>query len=340
MDTQHRVSALQKIMLVFLTCCIVGGLVFLISSGWLFKIKNPSGTENERVASANNAGRKQRVSANTKKAIRPYSHDSPWNLRIGPNPNYDPDGPIYISEMDGIFGANPNMYATPVYYVTRDTPIRQVILTGWYSNVIEKGQKLIKKRRVTVEVPIPSGAEPARGKDSHIVLWNTSTGNEWGFWKAQQLPSGNWTAKNGYHYNTNWDAVPPEGFVSRGSGNPYLAGLIRPWELAKGKINHAIAFAVNYPSKFHVYPATKSDGSELPPALPEGARLQLDPTLTEEDFNNWGLNREGKIIARALQEYGMILTDGSGHPKISIEYEGTAHWGELLTKDVDRKSVV
>ena len=267
---------------------------------------------------------------------RPYSDDSPWNLKISRNPLYDPHSKIYIANIHGIFGANPNMYAFPLYEVSKKTPLRKVMLSGWYSNVVENGKRLIRDRRITVEVPIPEGAKPAWGSDSHIVMWNPKTGDEWGFWGAKPLFNGNWKACNGYHYNTKWDAVPPTGFISRGAGIPYFAGLIRPWELKQGRIEHAIAFAVNYPSGSYVYPATKSDGSEMPPALPEGARLQLDPELTEKDFDVWGLSREGKIIARALQEYGMILTDGSGHPKISIEYQGTAHWGGVLNKDIVR----
>lgn len=57
----------------------------------------------------------------------------------------------------------------------------------------------------------------------------------------------------------------------------------------------------------------------LPFAIPEGARLQLDPSLTEEDFDRMGLDRAGKIIARALQEYGTILVDDSGSFKIYLE---------------------
>ncbi len=57
----------------------------------------------------------------------------------------------------------------------------------------------------------------------------------------------------------------------------------------------------------------------MPYAIPEGARLQLDPTLTEVDFDSIGLNRTGKIIARAMQEYGMFLVDTSGRTKLLVE---------------------
>ncbi|MCC6617811.1 MAG: hypothetical protein IT341_02090, partial [Chloroflexi bacterium] len=39
----------------------------------------------------------------------------------------------------------------------------------------------------------------------------------------------------------------------------------------------------------------------------------------DADFAAWGLDRTGRIIARALQQYGMILIDVSGSFKIMAE---------------------
>ena len=49
-----------------------------------------------------------------------------------------------------------------------------------------------------------------------------------------------------------------------------------------------------------------------------------------------GLDLTGRIIAKALQHYGMILVDGSGHPKIYAEYEGTANWNGVIHKNTVR----
>jgi hypothetical protein len=54
-------------------------------------------------------------------------------------------------------------------------------------------------------------------------------------------------------------------------------------------------------------------------AMPEGARLQLNPALTDADFEAMGLSAAGKIVARALQQYGMFLIDTGGSPKIMAE---------------------
>ncbi|MBY5923316.1 hypothetical protein [Ferrimonas balearica] len=269
---------------------------------------------------------------------RPYHPDSPWNLKIGETPKTDPNSAFYLSQMSGVFGIDPNQYTMPVYEIDASTPMKPVLLSGVFSEVSNQGQDLRLLKRTTVLAPLPVGARAAKGSDSQIVLWDPVTGDEWGFWQARPLPDGSWVAVNGYRYNTRWSGVPPRGFISRGAGVPYLIGLVRPWEIQQGRIDHAIALGINYPNPMHIHPATKSDGKAFEPHyLPMGARLQLDPTLGEADFDRWQLTPVERVIARALQQYGMILIDGSGHPKLYAEYEGTAHWDGALHKRTLRR---
>jgi hypothetical protein len=137
-------------------------------------------------------------------------------------------------------------------------------------------------------------------------------------------------ASNGYHYNTNWNGVPPGGFGSRGAGVPYLAGLIRPCEIAQGHIDHALAFAYQNTTAQFVYPATKSDGGAAS-GMPEGAHLQLDPSISDTTIQSWGCTGACFTIAKALQKYGMYLIDTAGHPKLYAEDTSTANWGTTLT---------
>lgn len=265
------------------------------------------------------------------RAARPYADDSPWNLPIGPNPAYDPLSDEFIAAITGPFGCDPTQYAYTVYQAG-DAPV-PVQLSGVYSEVTDGGTALRIRKRIPVEVPVPQSAVPSRGRDAQVIILDPVTGDEWGFWKFARSADGSVTARNGYHYNVHWSGVPPIGFNSRGAGVPYLAGLVRPVEIRRGRIDHALAFGCRSPAGLFVFPATKSDGSAGFPALPEGARLQLDPTLTDRDFAAWGLDEAGKTMARALQEYGMILVDGSGHPKIYVEDIRTADWGGLLDKN-------
>jgi hypothetical protein len=115
---------------------------------------------------------------------------------------------------------------------------------------------------------------------------------------------------------------------------PYQAGLIRPCEISRGHIEHALAFAYDFPTPDHVYPATKSDGtSQDPRDMPEGSRLQLDPSIGDREIRAWGCTGPCFTVAKALQEYGMYVIDNSGRPKVMFEYEDTAGWDGSVTAD-------
>jgi hypothetical protein len=244
--------------------------------------------------------------------------------------------------------------------------------SGTYSNVYGPGADAATSMSITtgawsVKIPVPDGTASANGSDGQAIIWNTATGDEWAFW--QLLPDlahpGDYMATNGYHYNTAWSGVPPKGFGSRGPGMTYLDGLIRPCEIMQGHIDHAIAFAFRSPSADWVYPATKSDGDKFGDAypevagvtkrVPEGARFQLDPSLTDDQLGvlkdkhgnpcssknpdgSWKLT-PCLVIAHALQKYGMIVADHAGRAKIYAEYSDcaaspcagwTAHWGQTV----------
>ena len=266
----------------------------------------------------------------------PYSASSPWNTPIGPSPAYGSSDAILKAAI-GTISSDPTQYTFPVYEVDSRARRQPVRLAGWYSDVSADGRRLRTSRGRTVDIPIPDGAAPAAGSDAQIVVVDRETGDEWGLWRAGQGEDGAWRAENAYHYDIDWDGVPPRErdgrpFLSRGAGVPYLAGLVRPCELRQGRIEHALAFAYDHASPRHVFPATKSDGNgSVARDLPEGARLQLDPALSERDIEAWGCNGPCLVIARALQRYGMYVIDNSGRPKIMLEYEGTARWDGLVT---------
>ena len=48
-------------------------------------------------------------------------------------------------------------------------------------------------------------------------------------------------------------------------------------------------------------------------------RFQLNPKLTDADFDDWGLTKEAKIVAHALQRYGMYLGDNGGAMSIGVQ---------------------
>jgi hypothetical protein len=99
---------------------------------------------------------------------------------------------------------------------------------------------------------------------------------------------------------------------------PVYAGLIREREFLDGSIDHAVKIVV--PAKLlhpsYVYPALAFDRgalSERPPysgLIPMGARLFLPPQVKIDQLKL--RTRLGRVVAKAAQNYGFIVTDRGG----------------------------
>lgn len=94
------------------------------------------------------------------------------------------------------------------------------------------------------------------------------------------------------------------------AGLPITPLLFGPDDIAAGEIRHALRFILpnaNIRNRIYVRPATHSTGATSGPAdaPPYGARLRL-----RADFDMQRLSEPARVVARALQEYGMILADG------------------------------
>jgi hypothetical protein len=253
--------------------------------------------------------------------LRPYTEDSFWNTPVGPSPEYDP----YSNEMiatigldnDGQITSNTDNYTYTIYFADEKTPRTNIPCMVYKCTLVTpQGSTRVS---MLENVPIPPGAHPSGGTDSQMIIIDKTNLTEYNLWGATKTRKG-WETRNGSIYNLRWDGTPEE-YGSRGAGLPYYGGVIRTWEIEQGHIDHVIGFAYPYPAvEKCVYPASKTDGnSDLKYAIPEGAHLVLDPNLTEADFNKMGISRTGKIIAKALQKYGMVLVNYAGRPKIYAE---------------------
>lgn len=116
------------------------------------------------------------------------------------------------------------------------------------------------------------------------------------------------------------------------AGYPIAPLLFTADEVAAGEIDHAIRFAlpntiIRDGEFFH--PATHATNAEGggPEAVPYGARLRLraDYDLSQID------NASARVIARALQTYGMFLADGGNVTLMGrADTRTTAKWLDLL----------
>jgi hypothetical protein len=277
--------------------------------------------------------------------VRTFDAASPWNTPIASNVAVLAQSATYVGAIvdnNVPLTSDPDQYAVPVYYFNAQTPRRTVQFAGSFS-AYDGGDnsRLTPGYGATVaNVPIPDGAVQSDGSDGQIVFWDPATGVEWSFWQFARTASGGYTATNGARYSTaagNYGRYA-DGKAGRGAGTPYSAGLVRGWEIAQGRIDHALAFAYKSPASGIVYPASKSDGAGVTGVdAPEGTRLQLDPSLTEADFQAWGLAPEAKTIAHALQRYGMYVIDNSGSSKIYLEDRLTAKWPVSITRNLTAK---
>jgi len=142
-------------------------------------------------------------------------------------------------------------------------------------------------------------------------------------------------------------SVPFQG-AGTGSGLSYLAGLIRPQEVGEGEIRHAIRFAYSNCDSSDQFrpPAVKTDqpknctSTQAPASerMDMGMRLQLDAavdcsTRTVPDKADTSTEtRFLRIFCKALQDYGMIMLDGTGPGGLVIymENEATAGWSGVV----------
>jgi hypothetical protein len=189
-----------------------------------------------------------------------------------------------------------------------------------------------------VWIPLPTDALPAVGTDGQLVVVNIDTGEEWGLNKGFIDGWGDWFAGGAYRYSIENSGIPPEGFGQRGAGIGQLAGIVRRCEVDRGRIDHAVTLAYDYPCQPEIcqrngWPAAippfrKTDGrGDSPFDIPEGARLAIRPEISEQQISEACAGIKGCIVwALTMQEYGGFVVDNSDHPKTYAEGDATAHW--------------
>ena len=253
---------------------------------------------------------------------RPFSADSPWNQRIPAQPAIDRHSQALIADLAsrGPWLVNLKDWSIPVYFVdaTR-TPKHDVgdSRPGVY------GAGFAFPRQIPI--PDEAVASPPVGdfSDNHLSIIDREQGFEWGMWAARRDARGRWFTGLGAVTDLQGTGVAPPWYDSprefdshrgRASGFPLVAGLIFVEEIKAGRIEHALAFAYDHcRTGLFVPPASTSQNAQLDAVgsrgIPMGGRIQLDPAW---DVESSALTPAGKVIARALQEYGAYCSDYAG----------------------------
>ncbi len=194
-----------------------------------------------------------------------------------------------------------------------------------------------------VAVPVPAGGalEGESGYacesdgDCHLIVRDRSTDRLFEMWRANIAGDDFWGGCLAV-----WDlaATYPSSLRGEGCTSADAAGLpIAPLlftadEVAAGQINHAIRFILpnsRIAHRQYVRPATHATGaaSAQENGMPYGVRLRL-----RDDFPVDGLPSAGaRVVARALQRYGMILADGGQIALTAMsDADSMATWEGLL----------
>jgi len=244
-----------------------------------------------------------------------FSKNGPWNTKLPPNVPLAPNSAAIVANIvqdeqdtNRAWVLNTDTFSTPIFYVSHHTPVQ-----NWTYSDCQNLPQLAPVIAGSLEnVPTPPDLIASQGTDGSITIYQPSTDTYWDFWRAQKDASGHWSACWGgkiEHYSHN-----PGIFTNRlgasASGLPLGAGVIRISELQRGFIDHAIILVVpRTQANCFSWPANRDDGNTVGSDIPcEGQRLRLNPSFDVSAL----YGPATQTIARAMQQYGLIVTDHGG----------------------------
>lgn len=257
---------------------------------------------------------------------RPYADRSPFNEPVG-RAAVDPHSTQLVAAALQ-WGAPASMtvgtagtaedYGHPVYYARRHDPLYVLHATEPWGRSSIQGMR----------IPVPPGASPAGGGDHHMTIV-TPDGWEYDLWHANPPSSAGHALTFGWGGRTR---IYGNGLDSPATAAHFagLAGVIRPEELAAGRIDHALFIVLRCTgagtrfgygvresrrpsSSSYVYPARAGGNtcSARDPNLPPmGARFRLAMSRSRIEalpFPSWK-----KAVLLALAEYGGYVGDTGG----------------------------
>jgi hypothetical protein len=259
------------------------------------------------LAESANPAHSQTASAKSASPVTPfYAAGSFWNTPIAAGAATDPNSAGMIAYAISAYSSNAvldNDNAWGMGYIYADAASKSYTVA---CTMYCTGD--------TTVFPIPAGAKPSTGSDHHLAVINGS--QELDMWDSSyNAGTDTWAAGvRTITELTGWGANCAEGQHCDGTvaaGFAMLGGAVRPEEIAQGHIDHALALTTPATKSGYIAcPATHTDGaSSNANAIPEGARVQLDPAFNV-DGQAWPAWE--KAIAKALQSYGAYVVDTSG----------------------------
>jgi hypothetical protein len=268
-----------------------------------------------------------------------FAADSFWNAPLSDEAPVDPRSRRFVDALGAEAraehkrGIGPwiatSQCSTPLYVVPRSQPQPRVFLT--HPEVFWRRGLARAFRRV----PLPAEARPANCIDAHLTVWQPATDRLWEFFHLRRQ-DGRWladwggamkhvSASAGFYSHRSWPGLSAPNWGATATSLPVVGGVMLLRELEEGQVSHVLA--MNLPvtrAGVFAWPAQRSDGIGPRTAIPEGARLRLDPAL---DLSSLNLPPLTRIIARAAQRYGLVVRDQTGETNgIALFAEDRTRW--------------
>jgi hypothetical protein len=269
---------------------------------------------NETAANEAAASRVAQVPSPGTKPINGFSAASPWNQPLPAQIPLAPNSRAIVANLLGDrnngFAVWPLMtetFSAPIYVADPNTP-----LTKWeYDNCTQAPGLHPPFGEALAAVPTLPDMLVSNGSDGEIAIYQPSTDTYWDFWRAQVNGQGQWSACWGGKIDRYSESAgvfdAPLGATA--TGIALGAFLIRIEELKRGHIDHAVNIATTRTRKdCQSWPANRNDGNTDGADIAcEGQRFRLDPSFDASTLKS----PAARTIARAMQQYGLILTDKS-----------------------------
>jgi hypothetical protein len=199
------------------------------------------------------------------------------------------------------FGENPR-YGIPFEIVPADQPEVRIRYRA-YGDESDKGP---------FPVPPDARVEGGRGSDGdrHVLVLRRGTCELFELYRAYRRRDGSWTADSGARWDLSSNERRPLGWTSAdAAGLPILPGLVRYSEVAAGEVRHAIRVTFEQTRAAYIFPATHVASQSRSRDLPAmGMRFRL-----RASYDISGLSPQARVIARAMQRYGVIVADNGSN---------------------------
>lgn len=237
--------------------------------------------------------------------------DNPWNQRVD-RLAVDPRSAAIVAAIGADEPFHPDFgtqYGIPFTTVSgRQTRVR----VGFdYADESDRGP-----------YPIPANVPLERGSDAHALIVDRDDCRLYELFAAHRTRSG-WHAGSGAIWDLRSNKLRPKGWTSAdAAGLPILPGLARWDDVKRGSIDHALRFTVSRTRAAFVFPARHAASNLADANLPPmGMRFRLKASVDVSE-----LPRQARIVAVALQRYGMIVADNGSD--WFVTGSPSAHWDD------------